>query len=72
MGKFLLGILTGLGVGYVVYRLEKDGKLEGLIDDLSECGNKAKLSLKNFADVAKNEVEYVKDQAESKISKLKK
>ncbi|MFR9166379.1 MAG: YtxH domain-containing protein [Dysgonomonas sp.] len=71
MNRLLLGLIVGAGLGVLFCKMREEGKLEGMCDDLNRFGNKFKRNLKNAADVGRNEAEYLKDRAESKIEKGK-
>jgi ElaB/YqjD/DUF883 family membrane-anchored ribosome-binding protein len=64
MKKVLIGAAVGLAVGAVVYKLYREGKLDGFCDDMGRLADKTKRNLKNAVDVGKNQAEYIKDRVE--------
>lgn len=72
MKNLVVGLLVGAGIGIMAYKMKKKGMLNHVSHDLHKMGHKAKKNIKNFADIAQNEAEYLKDRAESTVSQLKK
>ncbi|NDV79969.1 hypothetical protein [Dysgonomonas sp. 511] len=71
MKKIIAGAVVGLAASFVAYRLYKQGKFDGMYEDLHKFADKTKRDLKNVVDVSKNQVEYLKGRAEHEISKAK-
>ncbi|WP_321332206.1 hypothetical protein [uncultured Bacteroides sp.] len=69
MKKVVVGLVIGTAIGYVIRKLQNDGKFDYVRDGANELINKSKRNLKNAADIAKNEVTYLKDKVEDKIGK---
>lgn len=69
MKRVLVGLALGAAVGYLVRKLQNDGKLDCFCDCTDDFFNKSKRDLKNVADGAKNQAEYLKDRLEDTIGK---
>lgn len=68
MKKFLLGAALGVGAVYLVKKLHKEGKLDGLYESVNDFSGKAKRDVKNLIDAGKNEAEYLKGRLEYKAN----
>ncbi|MDU1891882.1 MAG: hypothetical protein E6767_14440 [Dysgonomonas sp.] len=67
MNKLIVGIGAAVGVAAaacITYRLKKQGKLDGICDDLHSFTNKTKLNIKNAIDKSRNHAEYIRDEIE--------
>ena len=67
MKKVVLGLVIGSVVGYIIRKMQDDGRFDCVKDNANKFIGKSKRDLKNVADLAKNEAEYLKDRLESKI-----
>ena len=72
MKKLLVGTAIGAVIGGVLYALNKQGKLDGIKDDMNVYARKTRRNIKNAVDVSKNEVEYLKDRVAYEVNKGKK
>ena len=64
MKKVLLGAALGAAAVYLAIKLHKEGKLDGVYDNLNAFASKAKRDFRNVVDPGKNQVEYLKDRVE--------
>lgn len=71
MKKILVGLAVGVGVGLLLKKMNDEGLLTEVCDDLSRVKSKVARNLKNVADVGMNEAEYIKDRVEAGIEKGK-
>ncbi|MDH6355737.1 hypothetical protein M2132_002083 [Dysgonomonas sp. PH5-45] len=62
MKKLLIGAVAGAAITLVVYKLAKDGKLDGLCENASDFAGKAKRKIKDQTDLAINKAEYYTDR----------
>ncbi len=69
MKKVLLGLVIGSLTGYLIRKLQDDGQFDCIYDNANKLLRKSTKDLKNIADVAKNEAEYLKARVENKIGK---
>ncbi|WP_165024159.1 MULTISPECIES: hypothetical protein [unclassified Dysgonomonas] len=69
MKRVLLGLAVGAVVGYAIRKLQDDGQFDCICDCTDKFLSKSKRNLKNVADVAKNEAEYLKDRVEDMVGK---
>lgn len=70
MKRVFIGVAAGIGVSLLVYKLAKDGKLDGICNDMTQIADKTKRSFRNSLDVSKNQLEYLKDRAMSKTDQI--
>jgi len=66
--NMLLGAVA-LGAAGLAYKMYKDGKLDGVADQVSDMAHRAKREVKNVVDAGKNEAGYIKDRAEYEANK---
>lgn len=72
MKNVLIGIAAGIAIGYVLRKMEDDGKFKCIHDDMSELADRAKKKIKDVVDKGVNEAEYIGDRAEHITDKVKK
>lgn len=63
MKKVLLGTILGAALGYVARKMQENGFLDQVSDEISKFTSKTKKNFSNIVDVGKNEAEYLKDRA---------
>lgn len=71
MKNLLIGMAVGVVTGYVLRKLEDDGKFDCLYDHLHGMAAKAKREAKNVADRGWNEVEHAAERVEQFAEKEK-
>lgn len=71
MKNVLIGIAAGIAIGYVLRKMEDDGKFKCIHDDMNELADKAKKKFKDVVDKSVNQVEYVADRVEHIAEKAK-
>lgn len=69
MKSLLIGMTIGVAIGYIVRKMEDEGKFDQLHDEVSGLADKTKKTFKNAVDTGKNQVEYAKDRVESAVDK---
>ena len=72
MKNVLIGIAAGIAIGYVLRKMEDDGKFKCIHDDMSELADRAKKKIKDVVDKGVNEAEYIGDRVEHITDKVKK
>ena len=55
MKNVLIGIAAGIAIGYVLRKMEDDGKFKCIHDDMSELADRAKKKIKDVVDKGVNE-----------------
>lgn len=71
MKELLIGMAVGVVTGYVLRKMEDDGKFNCLHDHLCGMAAKAKRDAKNLVDQGLNQVEYVAERVEQFAEKEK-
>ena len=71
MKNVLIGIAAGLAIGYVLRKMEDDGKFKCIHDDMSELADRTKKKFKDAVDKGINQAEYVADRVEHLAEKAK-
>ena len=71
MKNVLIGIAAGIAIGYVLRKMEDDGKFKCIHDDMSELADRAKKKIKDVVDKGVNEAEYIGDRVEHITDKVK-
>lgn len=71
MKNVLIGIAAGIAIGYVLRKMEDDGKFKCIHDDMSEFTDKTKRKFKDMVDKGINHAEYVADRVEHITEKAK-
>lgn len=71
MKKVILGLAIGSAVGYLVRKMQEEGKFDCIRDRADNFVSKSKRDLKNVADITKNEAGYLKERLENVIIKGK-
>lgn len=71
MKNLLIGMVVGVVTGYVLRKLEDDGKFHWIHDDLHCMAAKAKRDARNLIDSSLNEAEYVAERVEQIVEKEK-
>lgn len=64
MKKVILGLVIGSGIIYLARKMQNDGQFETYRKQVNKFLSKSKRNLKNVADIAQNEVEYLKERVE--------
>ena len=72
MKNVLIGIAAGIAIGYVLRKMEDDGKFKCIHDYMSELADRAKKKIKDVVDKGVNEAEYIGDRVEHITDKVKK
>lgn len=72
MKNVLIGIAAGAVIGYVLRKMEDDGKFKCIHNDVTQLTDMAKKKFKNVVDKGVNEAEYVADRVEHYTDKLTK
>ncbi|MGM5632013.1 YtxH domain-containing protein [Apibacter raozihei] len=62
MKKLILGAALGVGIGYLIRKVQEEGCWDDLNNDFDKYASKAKKNFKNILDSGKNEADYVKDR----------
>lgn len=68
----IIGTTIGVTLGYLARMAQEKGYLEQISDEVNKFAFKAKKKIKNVADVAQNEAEYIQDRAGFEVNKGKK
>ena len=71
MKNVLIGIAAGIAIGYVLRKMEDDGKFKCIHDDMSELADRPKKKFKDAVDKGINQAEYVADRVEHLAEKAK-
>lgn len=71
MNKIIIGAAIGVGIGYLARKLQEEGFLDQLSDDIDVLASKTKKKVKNAWDENKNEAEYLKERAQDALQKEK-
>jgi len=73
MKKIALGALfVGVAaLGYMVRKMEDEGKFDSACNSANEFGNKAKKKLMDAMDAGKDQAEYLSDRAKAELNKGK-
>ena len=71
MKNLLIGMAVGVVTGYILRKLEDDGKFDCLHDHLCGLAAKAKKDARNLVDQGLNQVEYVAERVEQFAEKEK-
>ena len=71
MKNVLIGIAAGIAIGYVLRKMEDDGKFKCIHDDMSELADRTKKKFKDAVDKGINQAEYVADSVEHLAEKAK-
>lgn len=71
MKNVLIGIAAGIAIGYVLRKMEDDGKFKCIHDDMSELADRTKKKFKDAVDKGINQAEYVADRVEHLAKKAK-
>lgn len=71
MKNVLIGIAAGIAIGYVLRKMEDDGKFKCIHDDMSELADRTKKKFKDAVDKGINQAEYVTDRVEHLAEKAK-
>ena len=71
MKNVLIGISAGIAIGYVLRKMEDDGKFKCIHDDMSELADRTKKKFKDAVDKGINQAEYVADRVEHLAEKAK-
>ena len=71
MKNVLIGIAAGIAIGYVLRKIEDDGKFKCIHDDMSELADRTKKKFKDAVDKGINQAEYVADRVEHLAEKAK-
>lgn len=71
MKNLLIGITAGIAIGYVLRKMEDDGKFKCIHDDMSEFADRTKRKFKDVVDKGINQAEYVADRVEHLSEKAK-
>ena len=71
MKNVLIGIAAGIAIGYVLRKMEDDGKFKCIHDDMSELADRTKKKFKDAVDKGINQAEYVADRVEHLTEKAK-
>ncbi len=69
MKKVILGVGIGIGLIYLARKMYNDGHLDCCCDEVDKFLSKSKRNLRNVADVARNEAEYIKERVEDTLGK---
>lgn len=69
MKKLLISLAIGTAAVCIINKMRKDGQLDGICDCTDKFLSRSKRNLKNVADIAKNEAEYIKDRLDYVIGK---
>lgn len=69
MKKIMLILAIGSVFGYYIRKMQNDGEFDCVCDGTLRLLKKSKKNLKNIADIATNEAEYLKDRVEDKFMK---
>lgn len=72
MKNVLIGIAAGAIIGYVLRKMEDDGKFNCIHDDFTQLTDMAKKKFKNVVDKGSNEAEYIADRVDHYTDKMKK
>lgn len=72
MKDLLIGVAVGLIAGYMIRKMEDDGKFACVCDDVSALADKAKKKVKDLVDTTVNQAEYIADRVEHVTEKNKK
>lgn len=71
MNKIIIGAAIGVGIGYLARKLQEEGFLDQLSDDIDVLASKTKKKVKNAWDENKNEAEYLGERAKDTFQKGK-
>ena len=71
MKNVLIGIAAGIAIGYVLRKMEDDGKFKCIHDDMSELADRTKKKFKDAVDKGINQAEDVADRVEHLAEKAK-
>lgn len=69
MKKVILGVGIGVGIICLIRKMYNDGQLDCCCDQVDKFLSKSKRNLRNVVDVAKNEVDYIKERVEDTLGK---
>lgn len=72
MKNVLIGIAAGIAIGYVLRKMEDDGKFKSIHDGMSELADKTKKKFKDVVDKGVNQAEYIADRVEHVAERAKK
>lgn len=72
MKNVLIGIAAGIAIGYVLRKMEDDGKFKCIHDDMSELTDRTKKKFKDVVDKGVNQAEYIANRVEHVTEKAKK
>ena len=72
MKNVLIGIAAGIAIGYVLRKMEDDGKFKCIHDDMRELADRTKKKFKDVVDKGVNQAEYIADRVEHVTEKAKK
>ena len=72
MKNVLIGIAAGIAIGYVLRKMEDDGKFKCIHDDMRELADRTKKKFKDVVDKGDNQAEYIADRVEHVTEKTKK
>lgn len=71
MSRMILGLAIGATAGYMARKMYEQGYFDQAGDDLDKFVSKAKKKTKDVLDKGENQVEYMKDRAETAVDKGK-
>lgn len=71
MKNVLMGIAAGAMIGYVLRKMEDDGKFKCLQNDFTQLTDLAKKKFKNVLDKGANEAEYMANRVQHVTDKIK-
>lgn len=69
MKGVIWGIAIGCTIGYIMRKLQDDGKLEFVGEYADKCYSKSKSELKDVVDAAKSKAEKLKEQLKNVVAK---
>jgi len=72
MKKLLVGLTLGAAIAYVAYKLSDEERREKLSRDVNKLMRRSKRNLNNAIDVARNQAEYLSEEAGDYIEQGKK
>lgn len=72
MKNVLIGIAAGAMIGYVLRKMEDDGKFKCLQNDFTQLTDLAKKKFKNVMDKGANEAEYMANRVQHVAEKINK
>lgn len=72
MKNVLIGIAAGFAIGYIVRKMEDDGKFKCVHDEVTELADKTKKKFIEAVDKGLDQVESIANRVEQASEKVKK